>query len=224
MNKLKNDTRGIELTPKFVEKGDKDIGTIAALNEYANETGNTMVITGGYATEALCGGKITRAHGDVDVYFILTGSETIETLKGGIHDLLFKEDTKWLVRERNPKRIDYLEDDEEQEFFDKRRIEIHLVSPDESSLKYSKKKLVDSRGKEIKICVIDLMQTVTEKIHKFYELKDGVNTEKDRHSSKSDYDDLKRLLQLKELNKEIIKKMAPEEYDYVISLLSDFEE
>jgi len=131
MNKLENDTRGIELTPEFVEKSDKDIATITTLNEYANKTGNTLVITGGYATEALCGGKITRAHGDIDIHIILSGSESIETLNHSIRDLLFKEDTKWVARERNPKRIDCLEDDDKKKFFDKRRIEVHLVPPNE---------------------------------------------------------------------------------------------
>ena len=153
----------------------------------------------------------------------MAGSESIETLNRGIRDLLFKEDTKWTVRERNPKRVDYLEDDEKKEFFDKRRIEVHLVSPSESNLKYSKKKLIDSKGGGVEIDVIDLVQTVTEKIHKFYELKDGVDTSKERHSSVSDYYDLKRLLALPELDKESIKNKSPEEYDYVIALMSRYD-
>ena len=221
MNKLKNDTRGIELTPEFVEKSDRDIATITALNEYAIKTGNTLVLTGGYATEALCGGKITRAHGDVDIHLILTGPKSIDEISSGIHDLLFQEDTKWVVRERNPKRTDYLEDDENKEFFDKRRIEIHLVLPQEASLKYSKRKLVSSDGLEVDVDVIDLQQTVVEKIHKFFELRNGIDTSKDRHSSVSDYFDLNRLLVLGELNKEQIKKDYPEEYAYVVSLLAN---
>ena len=223
MIKLENDTRGIRLTPQFVEKSDKDIATILALDKYAKEAGNTLVLTGGYATEALCGGEITRAHGDVDAHIILTGSESTETLNRGIRDLLFKEDIKWVVRERNPKRVDYLEDDDQKEFFDKRRVEVHLISPSESNLKYSKKKLIDSKGRGIETGVIDLTQTVTEKIHKFYELKDGIDTSKDRHSSKSDYFDLKRLLALPELDREGIRNNAPEEYDYVVSLISKYE-
>jgi len=211
------------LTPEFVEKSDKDIATISALDEFAKETGNALVLTGGYATEAHCRGKITRAHGDVDVHIILTGSESVGAINRGIKTLLFKEDTKWVVRERNPKRVDYLEDDDKKEFFDKRRIEVHLVSPSESNLKYSRKKLIDSKGVEIEICVIDLMQTVTEKIHKFYELKNGIDTSKDRYSSKSDYFDLKKLLTLPELDREGIRDSAQEEYDYVVSLMSKYE-
>ena len=90
-------------------------------------------------------------------------------------------------------------------------------------MKYSKKKLIDSKGGGVEIDVIDLVQTVTEKIHKFYELKDGVDTSKERHSSVSDYYDLKRLLALPEFDKESIKNKSPEEYDYVIALMSRYD-
>lgn len=222
MKKLKNDSREFKLTPKFVKKSDEDIATIAALNDYVNKTENVLVITGGYATEALCGGKITRAHGDVDASIVLNSSVSLDNVKRDIRKLLLKESTKWIVKKKNPNRIDYIESGDKKMFFDKRKIEIHLVPSGESKLKYVKKKLINSRGKEIEVRVINLMQTATEKIHKFYEVRLGIDTTKDRHSSMSDYYDLKMLLELKELNKKDIRNFAPEEYDYVVSLLTEF--
>lgn len=217
MSKLDHDTREIGLSVEAIVKTDEDLATISTLNEFAQRTGNILVLTGGYATEALCGEKITRAHGDVDVHFILVGSESSDKLLSELQVLLFKEDTKWVVRERNPKRVDYVEDVENKDFFDKRRIEVHLIPSNEATMKYSKKKIIDSKGRDIEVNVIDLTQTITEKIRKFYELRSGVDTNKDRHSSESDYIDLKRLLALNEFDR---GNVSTEEYDYVISLIS----
>lgn len=49
MKKLENDTRGIELTSESLEKSDKDMATISALDEFARKTKNTLIITGGFA-------------------------------------------------------------------------------------------------------------------------------------------------------------------------------
>lgn len=67
---FKNDTRNILLTPKFITKSDLDIKTINDLSKYATSVGSQLVLTGGYATEAHLGGKITRAHGHIDCVFL----------------------------------------------------------------------------------------------------------------------------------------------------------
>jgi len=219
INKLDHDTREISLSAKAVVKCDKDIATIATLDVFAKTIGNILVLTGGYAVEALCGGKITRAHGDVDAHLILTGSKSSDEIFSGVRDLLYKEGTKWKLRDQKPDKVDYLEDDENKEFFEKRRVEVRLNAPHEANIKYPKKKLIDSHGKVIEVCIIDLDDMVLGKIHKLFELKDGVDTTIDRDISISDYFDLKRLLALPELDRGDIKNKAPEEYDYVISLL-----
>ncbi len=216
MNKLDHDTREISLSNEAILKSDKDIATISTLNEFAQKTDNILVLTGGYATEALCGGKITRAHGDIDAHLILTGKKSNEELFRGVKELLFKEDTKWILRDQRPDKVDYLEDDENKEFFDKRRVEVRLNLPHEANVKYSKKKLVDSQGKVVEVCIIGINEIISGKIHKFFELRDGVDTTKDRYSSESDYFDLKRLFASDEFNKNTINI---EEYKYVKSLI-----
>ena len=222
MAKLENDTRSIGLTPKYVEKSDIDIATIAALNEFAKKTGNILVLSGGYAVEAHCGGVIARGHGDIDAHFILTGSKTAKDLFSGIKKLLYRENTKWILREQRVDKVDYLEDLDTEDFFSKRRVEVRLNKPHEANVNYPIKKLIDSIGNEVEVCVVDLTQMVLEKIHKFYDLKDRVDTSKDRHSSGSDYFDLKRLLELKDLNIKEIKKKAPKAYEYVTSLFESY--
>ena len=100
MKKLKNDTRDITLTSEFIEKSDTDIATITALDKFAKETGNILVLTGGYAVEAHCRGKITRAHGDIDAHLILTGKKSTDELFSGVRDLLKNESTKWILRDQ----------------------------------------------------------------------------------------------------------------------------
>ncbi|KKS32053.1 MAG: hypothetical protein UU93_C0011G0014 [Candidatus Amesbacteria bacterium GW2011_GWA2_42_12] len=223
MGKLENDTRDIALTPEFVKKSDMDIATIVALDKFAKETGNILVLTGGYATEAHCGGKITRAHGDIDAHLILTGQKSAGELFSGVREFLNKESTNWILRDQKPDKVDYLEDDENKEFFGKRRIEVRLNPPHAANVKYPKKKLIDSHGRIVEVCVIDLIEMVSGKIHKIFELKDGVDVAKDRHSSISDHFDLKRLLALPILDKENIRNKSAEEYDYAISLFGENE-
>ena len=80
MKKLIHDERKTKLTADATLKCDLDIETINSLNKFADGTGNILVLSGGYAVEAHCGGKITRAHGDVDSHLILTGSIPNEKL------------------------------------------------------------------------------------------------------------------------------------------------
>lgn len=240
MNNLDHDSRYTDLSKEAVLKSDRDIATISALNEFAIKTGNILVLSGGYATEALCGGKITRAHGDIDAHLVLTGLKSADELFSGVRDLLSKEDTRWNLRSQKTEKVDYLEDDENKEFFEKRRVEVYLNSPHEGNTSYPKKKLIDSQGKEIEVCVVDLIELTASKIHKLFEAKDGVDTSQDRHSSQTDHVDLKRLMKTKEYEKQKIidalmhtiklsgkeetrsHERALEEYDFSVSLLKSY--
>ena len=57
MSKLKNDIRDATLSNKAILKSDRDIETIKSLNKFAKRSGNILVLSGGYAVEAHCGGK-----------------------------------------------------------------------------------------------------------------------------------------------------------------------
>src|SRR3989338_2174961 len=202
MNKLKNDTRDISLTAEFIEKSDKDIATIAVLDEYAKITGNILVLSGGYTTEVLCGGKITRAHGDIDAHLILTGEKSTKEIFPGIQKLLSKEETEWKMYSQKPDKFEFREDASEKKFDAKRRLELRLNEPHENNIQYPKEKLINSNGKEIEVTVVDLTETVIQKLSKFYSLRNGVDTNTDRHSSRTDFIDLNRLLAQERLNKE----------------------
>ena len=222
MGILDNDEREISLTPEFIEKSDKDLLTIKSLDKFASQTGNILVISSGYATEALCGGDITRAHGDVDAHIILTGLKSTEKLFSGVKAIISKEDTKWKLRNRTPEKFEFIADYKNKDFFAKRRLEVYLNSPHEYNIKYPERKLINSKGEEIVVSVVDLDEMVLQKIHKFYILKDGVDTSKDRHSSISDFFDLKRLLESRELDKEKIREKAAKEFDYVTYLMNEY--
>ncbi len=222
MNILQGDTRNIELTPEFIEKSDRDIETIKALDSLATSTGNILVLSGGYAVEAHCGGKIVRPHGDIDAHIILTGDTSNEDIFSKVDILLKNENTPWILRDKKSDKVDYLENDDDKEFFNKRRVEVRLNTPHETNVKYPKKKLINSYGEEIEVCIVDLNQMTADKIRKFYDLRDGVDTTKDRHSSKSDFFDLKRLLELEELDKDKLRKDLPHEYGYVLTLIEQY--
>lgn len=222
MGILDYDERDISLTPDFIDKSDKDLSTIKSLNILARQTGNILVLSSGYATEALCGGNITRAHGDIDIHLILTGTRSIEKLFSGVEEIITKEDTKWKLRNKTPDKFEFIEEDKNKDFFAKRRLEVYLNTPHDYNTKYPKKYLFNSKGEKIQVTVVDLDEMVRQKIHKFYILKDRVDVSKDRHSSKSDFFDLKRLLDLPELNEEAIKNKVPEEFNYAVSLMSKY--
>lgn len=221
MNIFQQDTRDMGLSSKSIEKSDSDIQTIKDLNKLTTETGNTLVIFGGYATEAHCGGKITRPHGDIDVH-ILTNESSSDDLFARIDSVLKQEKTDWKIRNKKLDKVEYIEDVKNKDFFDLRRVEIHVDSLDKSTIKFSKKKLIDSQEKEVEVYVRDLNQLIKHKLQKFYELRNGVDISKDRHSGKSDLFDVRRLLELQELDVEKIKKELPLEYKYLQGLIEKY--
>ncbi len=204
MDTLTNDSRNIDLSEEAVFKSDKDLITIQSLNNLAKKTGNILVLHGGYATEAHCGGQITRAHGDIDAHLILTGNTSTKELSTEIQELVKKEDTEWILRSEKPDKIEYIENNDDKDFFDRRRLEVGLHQPHERNINYPLKTLIDSKGNKIEIHVIDLTELIANKIYKLYEVKSGVDETKDRHTSKTDLIDLKRLVETNDHNKSSI--------------------
>gem|GEM_PF-6454152 len=241
MDKLTNDSRNIDLSEEAVIKSDKDLATIQSLNDLAKKTGNILVLHGGYATEAHCGGQITRAHGDMDAHLILTGDTPINKLSTEIQELVSKEETDWILRSEKPDKMEYVENDDDKDFFNKRRLEVGLHEPHERNINYPKKTIVDSKGNNIEVHVVDLTELIANKIYKLYEAKDGVNKDTDRHTSKTDLIDLKRLLETKECDKSLIveflttwittvdkisnkegKEKATDMYDFALNTIRKF--
>lgn len=230
-NTLEYDTRSTTMTPEFIQKSDKDIETITTLNSYAKPNGYTVILYGGYATEAYCGGKVVRPHGDIDCYLVCPANKEKDGIFNQIENILKKEDTKWIASRPRLDKLELREDNEDKPFFDRRRIELTIHS-DKDYDKYQSKYLVDSKGNSISVNVIDMSIFVAGKVHKFYLLKDGVDTTKDRTSGRSDYEDLNRLLNssdfdenkmISELSRIVEVKDATEEMLYVRELLKKVE-
>jgi hypothetical protein len=167
MKSYLDNTSDTKLTEQAVLKSDLDILTIESLDKLAKDTGNILVLSGGYAVEAHCGGMITRAHGDVDAHLILTGSISNEELFIKVQELLDKENTKWAIKQKTLDKLDYIEDNDNNDFFYNRRIEVRLNTPHKYNIKYPKHKLINSNGEEVEVVVVDLNQMISQKLIKF---------------------------------------------------------
>ncbi|KKP46661.1 MAG: hypothetical protein UR39_C0009G0018 [Candidatus Woesebacteria bacterium GW2011_GWA1_33_30] len=219
---LEKDTRNIVLTPEFIIKSDLDIQTIKSLSKYAKLQNNCLIITGGYATEAHLGGKITRAHGDIDCILLNLSKVPNEQILFQVGTILIKEKTRWIQNKTQPNRGDWRENRKNTPFNNRRRIELKILDEKQFKNQFVELKLIDSSGEKIKVFVEDIYSILVEKIHKFYLLKDGVDTTKDRESSLSDFVDLARLM--KSANVSVITLLKHlhgknEEYKYVVELL-----
>lgn len=189
LNKL-----AVPITPEQIRKTDLDLVTIKSLNAYAEANGLIIVLTGGYATEALCGGNITRPHGDVDIHILIDNLGVSKQIFSSIEEeIISKEPTNWKTYKQTDTRSEYREEDESKPFFDRRRLEIVLYT-NENTAWYVPAFLVDSQGEKINVHVVEINDLLAQKIHKLYSLKDGVDTSKERHADDRDIYDLKRLL------------------------------
>ena len=230
LNKL-----SVPITPEQIRKTDLDLATIKSLNAYTQANGWVVVLTGGYATEALCGGNITRPHGDVDIHILIDDLGDAKQIFSSIEkEIIFKESTNWKTYKQTDTRSEYREEGESKPFFDRRRLEIVLYAS-ENTIWYAPAFLVDSQGERINVHVVETNDLLAQKIHKFYSLKDGVDTSKERHTDDRDIYDLKRLLNSPNIDIEKMLKILAEnrvqaeatggkidqarkEFDYVLDL------
>lgn len=193
---MPNDTREIELTPEFVGKSDADIHTIASLSALAEQMGGKLVLSGGYATEALCGGRITRPHGDIDARFIFKENVDGKNVFPGIESVLSLEETRWKIIKTGSMKREYIEDDETKSYFGKRRLEVGIPLPWTYDVNFDEAMLIDSNGGAVAVTVIGYEDLLASKIKKLYEVRSGVDVAKDRHPSATDYADIRRLVLL----------------------------
>lgn len=198
------------MTRGQIRKTDLDLGTIRSLNAYAEANGSIIVLTGGYATEALCGGNITRPHGDVDIHILIDDLGDSKQIFSSIEgEIIFKEPTNWKTYKQTDTRSEYREEDESKPFFDRRRLEIVLHTK-ENITWYIPAFLVDSQGERVNVHVVEINDLLAQKIHKLYSLKDGVDVSKERHTDDRDIYDLKRLLNSPNIDVEKILRILAE--------------
>lgn len=228
MDRLPNDTKETELTPEFVGKSDKDIQTIASLSALASQMGGKLVLSGGYATEALCGGRITRPHGDIDARFIFEEAVENDPVFQKVEVILKTEETTWRTRKKGQGKADYLEEDETKNYNTKRELEVYIPIPWTYNVSFEEAILIDSHGGEVAVNVIGYNDLVAHKIEKLYEVRNGIDATKDRDSSETDNIDMRRLISLDRFNKgrifsKLVKKYrsgekVQEMWNYVVSL------
>ena len=208
-----------EMTPEQNLKSDLDLETIGALTNYAKEFEDCFIITGGYAIDAHLGGKITRSHEDIDGNFIINSARQQDEVFKFVENALVNEMTKWEIKSKDSKKAVYLEDDGGKEYKDKRRLELKLYESFPADLAFQEKQLINSKGKSYKVNVVEINELIALKIHKFYVMKDGVDTVMDRNTKESDITDLKQLMECPDFKRNKVIETIKERY---LTFISDF--
>lgn len=205
------------LTTEQIARSDKDIKTIASLSGFAKSRGLFFELLGGYAVDALLGGKVRRAHRDIDCEFLLSSSQHRGLVGMDVMSLFgerrflprnidysfpqkFDDSTAWLTVDADPSnRLLFAEDRDDIPIEERRRIEIYFYkfSPD---LSISKKLLIGSDGVQHDVPVISLSRLVSEKVRL---LAEPPKNEDDRSEARNDdFNDLRELLKSPDFNKQ----------------------
>jgi hypothetical protein len=198
------------LTLVQIQKSDADLATIFALNKYIKTLHGLLVLSGGYATEALCDGEITRPHGDMDVHISISTDQNIDDLYSGIQKLLSKEKTNWTIGKKSETKIVFIEKASTISDFDKRELEITLHK-EKSKPKFTEVFLVNSKREKIKVLVVNLHELLASKVHNIYSTKVG-DVILGRKTKQNDINDLKRLMNLPNYNKEELLETLASRY------------
>lgn len=206
LDKLPINMKERKLSSEFITKSDKDIQTIKNLSEVAQNYGAFLGLSGGYATESLCGGNIFRPHGDIDGRFIFPEPQKDnEKVMAQIDKVLNEEDTKWVLYHKDSGKLEYREDVEKEDFFDARRVELYFPIKGFYDTTFEDGQLIDSHGEVVKVKTVSLTDLVISKIQKLYSFKDGyVDTKTERETNITDLQDLKRLMSVDRLDKNIV--------------------
>lgn len=199
------------ITPEQIRKTDVDIATIDALNKYAENNHTILVLSGGYATEALCGGKITRPHGDIDLHMPIPENQDVAEVFLEIGKIIIKEQTKWSLRKQTDKKVEFIEEDGDIDFFDKRRLELTVHKEEEKPV-FTPANLINSTDKMVNVLTINVNELIASKIHSIYRSKNDVNSKMGRNTNKNDINDIKRLLKLPSYSKEVVLELLTSRY------------
>lgn len=108
LSKRESDTQ--PLSPEQQNLSDRDIRTLDGLQKMARETADgRMILSGGYVTEALAGGTITRFHQDMDVrIFIPHGTDVDKTMEELMPALAHHGYEGWVLAKRKGDKFKFL--------------------------------------------------------------------------------------------------------------------
>lgn len=194
------------LTSEEVIKTDKDIASIIALQSFARQQKRLMAISGGYAVEAHCGGKITRPHGDIDCHYYLEKGFNLNQVTAELVSLLNQEQTAWQLHSADSGKIEFRENAPSLPFAARRRIELLLFTHSNKDQTQAKT-LTDSLGHSHPVEVAHLSILTAHKIRIFFEQDKPLPAK--RSVSRTDISDLTRLINQPGFNKaEVVATLA----------------
>jgi hypothetical protein len=182
-----------------VRRWDMDIQTMSSIRNYSKSKGLAAALTGGYAVEAYCGGKMTRSHGDMDMNMHTPDDmKIIRDCKSDITKILVKEQTKWDIWGEAPFNIEFRENNKDVKWEDRRRLELNFaITPPSSTIET--RTLIDSQGNSHEVEVDGLYDFVTGKMRVLLEKQKATRPMK-RPIQESDKVDFLRLVNLSEFD------------------------
>lgn len=188
------------LTHEQVIKSDRDIHTLVGVRDYLAQKDLLYVLADGYAVDAHCGGKISRPHGDMDVYVLVPEGYDTSSLAHELDELLRREDyTNWTIHQvgEDGHSAEFRENDMSKSFEEKRRLEVAFLGPNITPRSQTRT-LMDSTGKTYEFAVEHIADLAAAKIIKLVDLSQLSLEERERRGLRaarpSDFNEIRRLL------------------------------
>jgi len=187
---------------------DKDLVTLDLVRNYATSAKYDLIISGGYAVEAHCGGWMTRRHQDMDVALsrrsLFKFNKQAETKKV-LARLSQDRGTKWENHEtKSDSKIEFRENSEGKTWEQRRRIELDLHSYPAGG-NVQRKFLYDSDGVKHELLVEHIDLLVANKvriINRNLAMSEEAKIQNRRPMTSQDLDELRRLIAQPDFSKE----------------------
>lgn len=194
----------LNLSYEQLDKMSGDVKTLSMLREFAHERGYTFALTGGYAVDALVGGKISRFHGDMDGIMIAPRDASYPAIKEGIEEKLLVEETPWeSVKEDDEASLEFREKAPDKEWEMRRRLELDIYPP---GIKTATRTLKDVDGYSHEYEVLSVEGLLAAKVLSAVRLHQMTEEERVKENLRevktSDREDFQRLLHASEFDEE----------------------
>ena len=198
--------------PEQREKMAYDIQTLSNLRQYAQDNNFVFVLTGGYAVDALDGGKVSRFHSDMDGVFFIPESVSMGEIKVKVGQQLALEKTKWKLHTSDDWFMEYREDADDKPWEMRRRIELDIFEPDQQR-NIVTKTLQDFNGNAHEFEVISVAGLMAAKILSMTRLAAMSPEEREkegfREMKESDTQDFLRLMYHDDFDREeVLRELA----------------
>lgn len=207
----------LNLSYEQLDKMASDVKTLSMLHEFAHERGYTFALTGGYAVDALAGGKISRFHGDMDGIVIAPFDASYSAIKEGIEERLLFEETPWeSIKKDDEASLEFREKAPEKEWDMLRRLELDIYPP---GIKTITRTLKDVDGNTHEFGVLGVESMLAAKVLSAVRLNAMTEEERIkeglREVKKSDREDFQRLLHTPDFNEQATITSLAEAIRYI---------